>query len=115
MARHVAGERWSTTGQRWSMEAEKDGQRWRTTGQPPPDHRSMVVNDGGQRRRSTTVNGGRPPLTIVGPPPDHRWNSGLAGSNRSCLSTASGDYGSTKKAINKPPMDETSSIDYGIG
>ncbi|GKD53473.1 hypothetical protein Tco_1286860 [Tanacetum coccineum] len=96
------------------------GATWRkpysvTVGQPPPDHRSMVVNDGsqrwstavnttrppvnggsqrrwttvdhrrttGQRWRSTTVNGGRPPLTTVGPPVNQRVMAGYwVGSGR---------------------------------
>ncbi|GJV51141.1 hypothetical protein Tco_1446882 [Tanacetum coccineum] len=42
------------------------GATWRehcspTVGQPPPDHRSTVVNDGG-RRRSTVVNTAGPPV-----------------------------------------------------
>ncbi|GJZ93323.1 metallo-beta-lactamase family protein [Tanacetum coccineum] len=56
------------------------GATWRkhcspTVSQPPSDHRSTTVVNGGQHRRttgqwrrSTTVNGGGPPLTIAGPP-----------------------------------------------
>ncbi|GKC78992.1 hypothetical protein Tco_1129766, partial [Tanacetum coccineum] len=105
----TAGQRRSTAGQRRSTTSQPPSDHQSTTAGPPfnhcqttvqplPDLRSTVVNDGGQtladhrsttarppvkggqRRRSTAVNGGEPPLTTVGPPPDHRRNSGLVGS-----------------------------------
>ncbi|GKE99970.1 hypothetical protein Tco_0023321 [Tanacetum coccineum] len=54
-----------------------------TSGQPPPDHRSTVVNDGSQRRSTppdhrsmAAVNNGQRWRTTAGPPLDHRRTTG---------------------------------------
>ncbi|GKC66537.1 hypothetical protein Tco_1099135 [Tanacetum coccineum] len=70
-------------------------------GQPPPDHRSTVVNDGSQRW-STAVN-------IAGPPPDHRRTTGqrwrnTAGPPLDCRRTTGQRWRSTTVNGGGPPL-----------